>query len=57
MKIELVGIIGDVLVTRFIENYNPQVPEQLLTAKKSISEEFRKKGYNPLKIEFYANPI
>lgn len=42
---EIVGRVDNRVITRYIDLYQPIIPEQLLTAKREIYEEFEKLGY------------
>ena len=40
------------VVERVIMNYRNDIPEELLTTKKEICDEFARQGYNPSNIIF-----
>ena len=48
----ITGRINETAISRFIENYRPDLPEQILTTKREICDEFEKLGYNRDIVEF-----
>lgn len=51
-KIIVEGRIGDKIITETISNYQPNIPEQVATAKNNICKSFEKQGYNRKFVEF-----
>lgn len=42
----ITGIVDGKKITRFIENYQPNIPEQVLTEKRNIRNQFEDLGYD-----------
>lgn len=51
-QLTIVGKINNMVVERVIMNYRNDIPEELLTTKKEICDEFARQGYNPSNIIF-----
>ena len=51
-QLTIVGKIDNMVVERRIMNYRNDIPEELLTTKKEICDEFARQGYNPSNIIF-----
>lgn len=49
---EITGRVDDRVITRYIDFYQPKIPEQLLTAKRDICDEFEKLGYKREFVQF-----
>lgn len=54
-QLTIVGKIDNMVVERRIINYRKDIPEELLTTKKNICDEFARHGYNPNEIIFLRN--
>lgn len=48
----IVGRIGEKDISETIQNYQANIPEQELTAKKDIRNKFAAQGYNPKDVVF-----
>ena len=48
----IIGRIGDKTISETIQNYQANIPEQELTAKKNIRDKFAAQGYNPNEVSF-----
>ena len=48
----IVGRIGEKAIPETIQNYQANIPEQELTAKKNIRDKFAAQGYNPNDVVF-----
>ena len=48
----IVGRIGEKAIPETIQNYQANIPEQELTAKKNIRNKFAAQGYNPNDVTF-----
>jgi hypothetical protein len=48
----IVGRIGEKTIPETIQNYQANIPEQELTAKKNIRDKFAAQGYNPNDVVF-----
>lgn len=48
----IVGRIGEKTILETIQNYQPNISEQELTAKKNICNKFAARGYNPKDVIF-----
>ena len=48
----IVGRVGDKAIPETIKNYQANIPEQELTAKKNIRDKFAAQGYNPKEVVF-----
>ena len=48
----IIGKIGEISIPEIIQNYQPNIPEQELTAKKNIRKKFAALGYNPHEVTF-----
>ena len=48
----IIGRIGEKTITETIQNYQSNIPEQELTAKKNIRNKFTAQGYNPKDVVF-----
>ena len=51
-QLTIVGEIDNIVVERVIKNYRNDIPDELLTTKKEICDEFTRRGYNPNEIIF-----
>ena len=52
MNKTIIGRIGKVTISETIQNYQPNIPEQELTAKKCIHNQFEALGYDYRNITF-----
>jgi hypothetical protein len=52
-QLTIVGKIDNMVVERRIMNYRKDIPEELLTTKKNICDEFARHGYNTNEIIFF----
>lgn len=52
MKKKIIGRIGEKAIPETIDNYQSNIPEQELTAKKKIRNKFSEQGYNPNDVIF-----
>jgi len=52
MNKTITGRIGDKTITITITPYQPNIPEQILTAKKKILDDFATQGYDPSDVTF-----
>ncbi|MBF1581827.1 MAG: hypothetical protein HXO31_02000 [Prevotella sp.] len=52
-QLTIVGKIDNMVVERRIMNYRKDIPEELLTTKKDICDEFARHGYNPNEVIFF----
>ena len=48
----IIGRIGEKTISETIQNYQSNIPEQELTAKKNIRNKFAAQGYNPKDVVF-----
>lgn len=48
----IIGHIGEKAIPETIRNYQSNIPEQELTAKKNIRNKFASQGYNPSEVTF-----
>ena len=48
----IIGRIGEKTIPETIHNYQSNIPEQELTAKKNIRNKFAAQGYNPNEVIF-----
>lgn len=48
----IIGRIGEKNIPETIHNYQSNIPEQELTAKKNIRNKFAAQGYDPNKVTF-----
>jgi hypothetical protein len=48
----IIGRIGETAISETIRNYQSNIPEQELTAKKNICNKFAAQGYNPKEVTF-----
>ena len=48
----ITGRINEKTITETIQNYQANIPEQELTAKKNICSKFAAQGYNPKDVTF-----
>ena len=48
----IIGRIGEKVISETIQNYQSNIPEQELTAKKNIRNKFADQGYNPNDVIF-----
>ena len=48
----IVGRIGEKAIPETIHDYQANIPEQELTAKKNICNKFAAQGYNPKEVTF-----
>lgn len=48
----IIGRIGEKAIPETIRNYQSNIPEQELTAKKNIRYRFADQGYDPNEVEF-----
>lgn len=48
----IIGHIGDKAIPETIHNYQANIPEQELTAKKNIRNKFAAQGYDPKDVIF-----
>ena len=46
------GRVGDILISETIEDYNPAIPEQILTARKNICRKFMLLNINEEDVKF-----
>lgn len=48
----IIGCIGEKTIPEIIHNYQSNIPEQELTAKKNIRNKFAAQGYDPKDVTF-----
>lgn len=48
----IIGRIGEKAIPEIIRNYQSNIPEQELTAKKNIRNRFADQGYDPNEVSF-----
>lgn len=51
-KLIVIGSAGNKTISKVIEQYRSEIPEQILTTKRSIRQEFKNLGYNPQDVIF-----
>lgn len=54
MEKTIVGRIDGKTISETIQNYQANIPEQELTAKKNICNKFAAQGYNPKDVIFWS---
>ncbi|MBR3472321.1 MAG: hypothetical protein IKH22_07030 [Prevotella sp.] len=52
MDIIIIGRIGEKVIQDIIHNYQENIPEIVLTAKRNIRDIFSAQGYNPNEVVF-----
>ena len=52
MNKTVTGRIGDITISKTIINYQSNIPEQILTTKKEILNQFAALGFNPNDVTF-----
>ncbi len=52
MDMTIVGRIGKKIISETIQNYQANIPEQVLTTKKNIRSKFAAQGDDPNKVVF-----